>query len=152
MRRIAVFPGSFDPVTKGHESIVNRALELFDELIIAIGDNPDKKTLFTPEQRLKWLKQVFGDYKKVKIEKYQSLTVNFCQLQKANYILRGLRTASDFDFERNISLMNKSLAPEIETVFLLALPEYSALSSSIVRDIYINKGNIKKFMPDKIKF
>jgi pantetheine-phosphate adenylyltransferase len=150
MQKIAVFPGSFDPITCGHESIIRRALPVFDKVIVAVGENAEKKSYFPLEVRMKWLLQVFGDEPRVEILKYTGLTVDFCLKTKAKYILRGLRTSADFEFERTIGLMNKALVPEIETVFLLSAPEYAALSSSVVRDILRNGGNVSKFVPSVI--
>ena len=151
MKKIAVFPGSFDPVTRGHESIIRRALPVFEEIIIAVGDNPEKKCYFPRSKRIKWLKDVFKGESKVKIMEYSGLTVDFCRQVDAGYILRGLRTSADFEFERTIGLMNKSLQPEVETVFLLSAPEYAALSSSVVRDILKNGGDVSKFVPEGIQ-
>ena len=150
MQKIAVFPGSFDPITCGHESIIRRALPVFDKIIVAVGENAEKKCFFPLEVRLKWLEQVFGDEPNVEILTYSGLTVDFCVKMNAGYILRGLRTSADFEFERTIGLMNKALSPEIETVFLLSAPEYAALSSSVVRDILRNGGNVSKFVPSVI--
>jgi pantetheine-phosphate adenylyltransferase len=147
MQKIAVFPGSFDPITCGHESIIRRALPLFEKIIVAVGENAEKKSFFPLEVRLKWLGQVFMDEPKVDILTYSGLTVDFCEKMNAGYILRGLRTSADFEFERTIGLMNKALAPEVETVFLLSAPEYAAFSSSVVRDILRNGGNVSKFVP-----
>ena len=150
MRKIALFPGSFDPITRGHEAIVNRALGLFDELIIAIGNNANKTNYFPLEKRQQWLEQLFKNEPAVKIQSYMGLTVDFCRTVKANYILRGLRTSADFEFERTIAQMNKAMAPEIETIFILASPELSAINSTIVRDIIRNGGNAAPFVPDGI--
>lgn len=150
MLRIAVFPGSFDPITKGHESIVKRALPLFDKIIIAAGINPEKKYLFTIENRLLWISQVFKNENKVSVDKYNGLTVDFCKDNMAKFILRGLRATTDFEFERSIAQMNKQLYPEIETVFILSLSEFIAINSSIVRNIYLNGGDISHFIPESI--
>ncbi len=150
MEKIALFPGSFDPITKGHESIVKRAIPLFDEIVVAIGENSEKKGFFTIEQRLQWIKQVFANYPTIKVQTYKGLTVDYCKKIKAKYILRGLRTAADFEFERSIGQMNKQIYNEIETIFLLTTPEFSALNSSIVRDIIRHGGNVKQFIPDAI--
>ncbi|MEI6122127.1 MAG: pantetheine-phosphate adenylyltransferase [Bacteroidota bacterium] len=150
MKRIAVFPGSFDPITKGHESVILRSLPLFDTLIVAIGINSEKQHLFTIEQRMQWLQQVFQGIPQIQIKFYTGLTTQFCKQNKAQYILRGLRTAADFEFERSIGQMNKKMNHKIETVFFLALPEYNALCSSVVRDIYKNGGDIQQFIPNKI--
>jgi pantetheine-phosphate adenylyltransferase len=152
MERIAIFPGSFDPVTKGHESIVRRAVPLFDKIIIGIGENAEKKSYFSIEQRLEWIKAVFDDMPQVSVERYKGLTVDFCRNMNAGYILRGLRTSADFEFERSIGQVNKKLYPEIETVFLLTTPEFTALNSSIVRDILRNGGDAGQFVPDAVKF
>jgi len=150
MKKIALFPGSFDPITKGHESIIKRAIPLFDEIVVAIGENSEKKGFFTIAQRLSWIEQVFKEYPTVKVEKYKGLTVEYCKDIKAKYILRGLRTAADFEFERSIGQINKLIYNDIETVFLLTTPKFSALSSSIVRDIIKHGGNVKQFVPDAI--
>lgn len=150
MIKRAVFPGSFDPVTRGHENVILRALPLFDEIIIALGVNAEKQAFFPPEQRINWLKQVFAAYPKVQIQSFSGLTVDFCRKVQADYILRGLRTSADFEFERSIGQMNKQMLPDIETVFLLTLPEYTALTSSIVRDIIRNGGNPAAFVPESI--
>jgi pantetheine-phosphate adenylyltransferase len=150
MQKVAVFPGSFDPVTKGHQSIIVRALPLFDKIIVAIGINSQKKYLFSLEQRKKWLEETFSGHSKIEIQTYEGLTVNFCRKINAQYILRGLRNPADFEFERNISQMNQSMEPNIETIFLVTCPEYSAINSTIVRDIISNKGNAKQFVPDEI--
>ena len=150
MNKIALFPGSFDPITKGHESIVIRAIPLFDEIMVAIGENSEKKSFFTIEQRLQWIKEVFVNYPTVKVQKYEGLTVAFCKKINAKYILRGLRTSADFEFERSIGQMNKQIFNDIETIFLLTTPEFSALNSSIVRDIIKHGGNVKQFVPDAI--
>ena len=152
MERIAVFPGSFDPITKGHESIILRAIPLFDHIIIAIGENSEKKSFFTLERRINWIRAVFNGHPSVSVKSYQGLTVDFCRNMKANFILRGLRTSADFEFERSIGQINKNLDPEIETVFLLTTPEYTALNSSIVRDILRNGGNPSQFVPDAVRF
>jgi pantetheine-phosphate adenylyltransferase len=150
MKKIAVFPGSFDPITRGHESIILRALPVFDEIIVALGENVEKQTYFPMENRLKWLESVFRSEPKITIEKYSGLTVNFCKRMKAEYILRGLRTSADFEFERSVGQINKVISPAIETIFLLSAPEFAALSSSVVRDIIKNGGDVSIFVPDKI--
>jgi pantetheine-phosphate adenylyltransferase len=150
MARIAVFPGSFDPVTKGHESIVLRALPLFDKVIVAIGNNSTKTYMFSLENRKKWLKQVFAKHKQVSVEDYSGLTVDFCKQKNADYILRGIRTPGDYEFESNIAQMNRAMVPGIETIFMLTLPEYTAVSSSIVRDILKHGGNARQFIPSGI--
>ncbi|MGZ4034944.1 MAG: pantetheine-phosphate adenylyltransferase [Bacteroidia bacterium] len=150
MKRIAIFPGSFDPITKGHENILRRALPLFDEIIIAIGKNSSKQSFFTIEQREKWIKQVFANEPKVRVETYTGLTIEFCKKMNARFILRGLRTSADFEFEKSIAQNNNIMAPEIETVFILPIPELSAINSTIVRDIVRNGGDASPFVPNGI--
>jgi len=150
MKRIAVFPGSFDPVTKGHESLVLRAIPLFDKIIIGIGDNSSKSAYFPLEKRMAWLKTVFTNYPSVEVVSFSGLTVEFCKKNDARFILRGLRTSADFEFERSIGQMNKFMHKEIDTIFMLTEPLYTPVSSSIVRDIHRNGGNISRFIPDSI--
>jgi pantetheine-phosphate adenylyltransferase len=150
MKKTAVFPGSFDPVTRGHESIVERAIPLFDQLIVAIGDNTAKKSLFSIRQRMAWLNDVFGKYPSVKVIGYKGLTVDLCRKMKAPFILRGLRTSADFEFERSIAQVNKVLYPDIETVFLLTLPEFASLTSSTVREIITYGGDPSRFIPEEV--
>ena len=151
MMKSAVFPGSFDPITRGHESVIRRALSLFDEIYIAVGVNAEKKSYFTIEQRLEFIRQVFADAPNIKVVQYQGLTVDFCKKVNARYLLRGLRTSADFEFERSIGQINKKLNPEIETVFFLTDPQYTSLNSSIVRDILRNGGNASQFVPEVIR-
>ncbi len=148
MERIAVFPGSFDPVTRGHESIIQRALPLFDRIIVAIGENNEKRSLFPIEKRLGWLRSIFADEPRISAETYQGLTIDFCRKVGSRIILRGLRTSADFEFERGIAQINKQMYPDLETVFILCNPEFSSLSSSIVRDIYRNQGDVSRFIPE----
>jgi len=152
MKRIALFPGSFDPFTIGHESIVRRSLGLFDEIIVAVGMNSTKANLFSLEKRVDWIRDVFADTPQVKVGSYEGLTVEYCKQQQARYILRGLRTSADFGFERGIAQVNKALVPEIETVFIMALPEHSAISSTIIRDIIRNGGNAQAFVPKAVQY
>jgi pantetheine-phosphate adenylyltransferase len=150
MQRIAVFPGSFDPITRGHESIIRRAMLLFDRVIVAIGENGEKKSFFPLNQRLEWLNMIFGNSPGIKITTYTGLTIDFCRNEKAHFILRGLRTSADFEFERSIGQMNKMMYPDLETVFLLCEPQYASLSSSIVRDIIRNGGDVRQFLPEGV--
>lgn len=151
MIKRAVFPGSFDPITLGHENVIRRAIPIFDEIIIAIGQNIEKKNQFSLEDRLRWINETFADCTSVKVDYYSGLTVDFCKKVNANYILRGLRTSADFEFERTVGQVNKKLYPEIETVFLLTTPEYTSINSSIVRDVYKNGGDVSVFIPKAIK-
>lgn len=150
MTKTALFPGSFDPITKGHESIILRALPLFDKIIVAIGINEQKKSFFPLEERKGWIQKVFADHPKVEVITYEGLTVNLCQKLDARYIIRGLRTSADFEFERSIGQMNKKMLPDIETVFLLTTPEYTALNSYIVRDIIRHGGDASSFIPEQV--
>lgn len=147
MERIAIFPGSFDPFTVGHESIVKRAIPLFDKIIIMIGFNSNKRSFFSIEKREKWIQEVFKDEPKISVECHQGLTVDFCKKVNANYILRGLRTSADFEFERAIAQVNKKMHPQIESVFLLTMPEHTPINSTIVRDIIFHGGDASMFLP-----
>jgi pantetheine-phosphate adenylyltransferase len=148
MSKIAVFPGSFDPITLGHASVIRRAVPLFDKVIVAIGINAEKKHMFSIEQRLHWIEMTFRDEPKVEVDKYEGLTTAFCREHDANYILRGLRTAADFEFERGIGQINRRLDPSIETVFLLTEAFYTPITSSIVRDVIRHGGDISELVPE----
>jgi pantetheine-phosphate adenylyltransferase len=150
MEKIAVFPGSFDPITVGHVDILERALPLFDRVFIALGNNYEKKYLFTVDKREEWLKNIYGSNDKLKVIRYDGLTIDFCRRVSAHYIIRGIRTSADFEFERMIAQMNNQMAGEIETVFFISRPEYSHISSTVVRDIIRNKGDYKKFVPEAV--
>lgn len=150
MDKIAVFPGSFDPFTVGHESVVRRALPLFDKIIIAIGSNTQKKSYLNAEGKLMLIKDVFQDEPRIEVTNYEGLTIDFCNKANAGYILRGLRTSADFEYERAISHLNKSMNPEVETVFILTAPEHSHVFSTIVREILIHGGDASKFIPKGI--
>ena len=151
MAKIAVFPGSFDPITKGHEDLIKRTLPLFDKVIVAIGVNADKKYMFSLEDRKEWIRQTFAFADNLEVDNYKGLTINYCRSVNANYIIRGLRNAEDFQFETGIAQMNRALAAEIETVFLVTSPEYAPYSSTIVRDIFRNGGDVSKFIPNAIQ-
>ncbi len=148
MKNIAVFPGSFDPITLGHVDLVRRAIPLFDEIIVAVGMNSQKKYLFSLEDRLKWLNEVFKHDDKVNVDHFEGLTVNFCKEKNARFLLRGLRNASDFDYEKTISQLNSIIGDQLETVFLISQPAYSHISSTIVREIIKGKGDISAFIPE----
>lgn|SRR5690625_1025864 len=145
----AVFPGTFDPITLGHIDIIERALPLFDELIIAIGRNVNKQTMFSLEERKTFIEETFSDNPRVKVLSYSGLTVRFCMEQKADFLIRGLRNSTDFTYEMPLSQANYKLAG-IETVFLLSAPEVSFISSSIVRDIRRNNGDIRELVPPAV--
>lgn len=146
----AVFPGSFDPITNGHEDIIRRAIPLFDEIIVAIGVNADKKYMFTLDERKKFIEETFKDEPKVKVETYQGLTIDFCKEKKAKFILRGLRNPADFEFEKAIAHTNRVLS-KIETVFLLTAASTSYISSSIVRDVLRNGGDYTVLVPKAVR-
>lgn len=145
----AIFPGSFDPITNGHYDIIKRALPLFDEIVVAIGINADKKYMFTLEQRKKFIENAFKNEPKVKVITYKGLTIDLCKKEQANFILRGLRNPADFEFEKAIAHTNRSLS-KIETVFLLTAAKTSYISSSIVRDVLRNGGEIQKLVPKSV--
>ena len=150
MKKVAVFPGSFDPFTIGHEAIIRRAINLFDEIIIAVGANALKKNFYSLETRKEMITKVFENEPRVTVDHYEGLTVDYCRKKGAGYLLRGLRTSADFEFERAIGQVNKAMAPGIESVFLLTVPEHSFINSTIVRDIIINGGDASRFVPAAI--
>lgn len=149
--KIAVFPGSFDPITVGHVNIVKRAAPLFDKIIVAIGNNTSKKYYFSFEQRKRWIEKIFEDYPNVEATAYQGLTVNYVRQVNARYLLRGIRNAADFDYEKTIAQLNKSMAPELETICIISDPELSHISSTIVREILVNGGDVSNFVPKGIE-
>lgn len=148
MSKIAVFPGSFDPITTGHFDLVIRALPLFDKIVIAIGENSQKKYLYSLEQRRQWLEQVFESYPKVVVDSFEGLTAHYCSKIGARYLLRGLRNASDFDYEKTISQLNHIVGEGIETVFFISQPAYSHISSTVVREIIKGGGDASPFLPE----
>ena len=147
----AIFPGTIDPITIGHEEIILRALPLFDEIIVAIGKNSEKKHLFDLEQRIAWIKEIFKNEPKIKVDHYNGLTVDFCKFKKADYILRGLRSVTDYEYEYQIAQINKAMLPGLETVFLISSPEYTAISSKMVRDVILYGGKYKRFVPKAVR-
>ena len=150
MEKIAVFPGSFDPITVGHVDIVMRALPFFDKIIVAVGVNDQKKALFPLPDRLKWLDQVFRDEPKIEIGSFENLTAHYCSRIGAKYLIRGLRNASDFDYEKTISQLNHIVGNGLETIFLISQPAFSHISSTIVREIIKGGGDAISFLPEKI--
>ncbi|MBT7726759.1 MAG: pantetheine-phosphate adenylyltransferase [Flavobacteriales bacterium] len=150
MSRIAVFPGSFSPFTLGHKSVVDRSLPLFDKIIIAIGINSEKNEYFSIEEREKWIQDIYKDNPKIEVQFYEGLTVDFCEKEEAKYILRGLRDSHDFKYEKNIAQTNKNLNPKLETIFVITPPEMSHISSTIMRDIIKNGGDVSQFLPKEI--
>ena len=150
MTKIAVFPGSFSPFTIGHQSVIDRALPLFDKIIIAIGINAEKNQYFSIEERIQWIKDVYNNNSKISVKFYEGLTVDFCKKENANFILRGLRDSHDFKYEKNIAQMNYNLNHKIQTVFLITPPEISHISSTIIRDIIKNGGDVSEFIPKQI--
>ena len=150
--RTAVFPGSFDPFTIGHESVVKRALSIFDKVVIGIGENTTKTSFFPLEKRIEGIKKVFEDMSdKVEVKSYKGLTVDFCRSENAGFILRGLRTAADFEYERAIAQTNRAMYSDVETFFLLTLPEHNHINSSIIREIIKQGGDASRFLPVNYK-
>jgi pantetheine-phosphate adenylyltransferase len=148
--RIAVFPGSFDPITVGHEDLINRSLKLFDKVIVAIGVNSQKQGYFPLEKRLDWLKEIFGQNEQVIVGHYEGLTVDFCKRYNARFIVRGVRNAADFDYERTIALLNTSMQTDIETILLPSAPQFSHISSTIVRELIKYRGNFSHLVPASV--
>lgn len=148
MQRICLFPGTFDPVTLGHIDIINRAMPLFDKIVVGIGINVNKIPMFSEEQRLQWVKDIYQNEPKVEAVLYDGLTVNCCKAVGANFILRGIRYVNDFEYEKAIADMNRSLDGHIETVFLTCLPQFTSVASTLVRDVYKNGGDVSQFLPD----
>jgi len=146
--KIAVFPGSFDPITKGHVAVLRSALPIFDKIYVAIGTNSTKKTMFPLAKRKEWIQQCFLGEQKIEVIDYQILTVELCRQLGAEYIIRGIRNTLDFQYEKDIAHANKQLNPQVETLFFATTIEYSHISSSMVRDVYLNHGDCSPFVPD----
>lgn len=148
--RICLFPGTFDPVTLGHKNIIDRALPLFDKIVVGIGTNSSKQPMFSAEQRADWFNEIYKDEPKVESVFYKGLTVDFCKQIDAKFILRGIRFVSDFEYEKAIADANRMLDRSIETIFLTVEPMYASVSSTIVRDIYKNNGDVSLFLPQEV--
>ena len=150
MSRICLFPGTFDPVTLGHVDIINRALPLFDKIVVGIGINTAKEPMFSPERRLDWIKEIYKDEDRVMGAVYEGLTVEFCKKIGAHFILRGIRYVSDFEYEKTIADANRTLDRSIETIFLTGEPKFTSVASTIVRDIIRNGGDASPFLPELV--
>jgi len=150
MLKTAIFPGSFDPFTVGHESIVRRSIDLFDRIIVAVGVNSGKQSLMSIDSRVRMINDVFRNEDKVTCDFFEGLTVDFCRKVQAGYMLRGIRTAADFEYERAIAQINKKMLPSVESVFLLTSPEHTPVNSTIIRDIIRNRGDASQFLPEGI--
>lgn len=149
-KKVAVFPGSFDPLTKGHQSVMKKALPLFDEIIIAIGSNNEKKNYFSLKERMRQVKLVFKSEQKVSVKSFEGLTVDFCKKNNARFIVRGLRDGKDFEYEKSIAIMNNEIESSIETIFFMTEAKYQAINSVIIRDILRNGGDASKFLPNEL--
>jgi pantetheine-phosphate adenylyltransferase len=152
MQRICLFPGTFDPITKGHVDIIQRIYPLFDKVVVGIGSNSSKQPMFSIEQRCNWIHEIFKSQKNIEAVSYSGLTIDYCKKIGAHYILRGIRSIGDFEYEKAIGDMNRVLAPEVETIFLACAPEYSTISSTVVRDVIKNGGDVSAFLPPEVKF
>ncbi len=148
--RICLFPGTFDPLTLGHVDIITRALPLFDKIVVGIGVNTSKEPMFSPEKRLEWVRKIFKNEPRVEGAIYEGLTVNFCNKIGAQFILRGIRYVSDFEYEKTIADANRTLDKKIETIFLTGEPKYTSVASTIVRDILKNGGDASQFLPEEV--
>ena len=150
MQRLCLFPGTFDPITVGHLDIIYRSLDLFNKLYIGIGRNANKAPMFSEEQRLQWINEIFKEEKRVEAVVYEGLTVDCCKTVNARFILRGIRYVNDFEYEKAIADMNRSLDHDIETLFLTCLPQYTSVASTLVRDVIRNGGDASPFLPDVV--
>ena len=150
MQRIALFPGTFDPITVGHLDIIERSLPLFDKLYIGIGRNANKMPMYSEEQRLQWIREIFANEKRIDVVVYEGLTVDCCKKIGAKYILRGIRYVNDFEYEKAIADMNRSLDESIETIYLTCLPQYTSVASTLVRDVIRNGGDASPFLPPQV--
>ena len=148
--RICLFPGTFDPVTLGHTDIIDRAIPLFDKIVVGIGRNINKKPMFSDQQRIDWLNEIYSDNENVEAVLYDGLTVNCCKEIGAKFILRGIRYVNDFEYEKAIADMNRSLADNIETIFLTCLPQFTSVASTLVRDVIRNGGDVSRFLPKAV--
>jgi len=148
MKKIAVFPGSFDPFTKGHENIISRSLDLFDKIVIAIGSHSQKRNLFPLNKRLAMISDLYENEPRVEVDYYDGLTIDYCEKIGAGYLLRGLRTSADFEYERAIAQVNRKMNNKVETVFLLTVPELTPVNSTIVREILRHDGDVTQFLPE----
>ena len=148
--RRAVFPGSFDPITRGHENILRRAAALFDEVIVAIGVNQDKQGMFPLERRMEWCEKTFSDLGHVSVMSFEGLTADFCKSVGAGWLIRGVRNGGDFEYERTIAQMTKYLDSDLETLILFTDPEHAPISSSVVRDVAHHGGDVSRFFPDVV--
>ncbi len=150
MERICLFPGTFDPVTFGHTDIIDRALPLFDKMYIGLGRNINKVPMFSEDQRLKWLQEIYRHEAKIEVLVYDGLTVDCCKEVGANFILRGIRYVNDFEYEKAIADMNRSLQNSVETVFLTCLPKYTSIASTLIRDVLRNGGDVSQWLPEAV--
>ena len=151
MRRIAFFPGSFDPITKGHEDIVRRALTMFDKIVVALGENSSKNEMFPLRQKQNWIEKTFSDCPSVEVINFKGLTIDACKKYQAKFILRGLRNSNDYEYEKSIATMNQAMDPSIETIYLNTHSEWATISSTIVREIIKNKGNAQPFLASGVQ-
>ncbi|WP_222164970.1 pantetheine-phosphate adenylyltransferase [Edaphocola aurantiacus] len=150
--RIAVFPGTFDPITLGHVDVIKRSIPLFDKIVIGIGLNSTKQPMFSVEQRVSWIQEIFKDTPSVSVAPYEGLTIDFCKQFDASFILRGIRYVSDFEYEKGIADMNRMLSKNVETIFLTSSPEYSTVSSTLVRDVIRHHGDVSQFLPPEVRW